>query len=509
MMKSIEEEILEVFVTSRRQTEHKARNAKVALAYYGFSNDILPTLETISEKYSIGTRERVRQILEDFFTTNSRIRQIDGIQAAAKLVSSKPVSFWSEIKSALCKFGLIPQDYLAAHLRVLLKDLGMCEEFELYTPTGEKVARSNATEFEQFLFVHKDVQKTVLSDIIKLRKFPSRHGMVTLDALELAHFKGQDLQHLINGIPESWQCLHEDQTWFLFEDRDNRLVNLMEKAYCTGSSCELARLAETLENGLRRWSSKLPFPPVAVIQQFLRSSKLTRVQSEFVTFYGDKGKLSDIETECLRFFESIDRAAVDSPTLKRHLKSLEYGDPLINKAVHNSPLIHIDRTGGRKTYQFSLVCNQEDGSPENPKDDRYQEFVNRLKDIAELGTDAEHEATRRREQELLREWIFADKSGESCAICGKEFESAALRTAHKKKRSECSEAERIDPYVVMPICLFGCDYLYENKFVTVREGKVATGPEEPLSTASKEAIGQIVGREVEGRWIAGMTDYFH
>ena len=41
-MISIEEEILELFVTSRRQTEHKARNARVALAYYGFSNDILP-----------------------------------------------------------------------------------------------------------------------------------------------------------------------------------------------------------------------------------------------------------------------------------------------------------------------------------------------------------------------------------------------------------------------------------------------------------------------------------
>ncbi|MEQ8851751.1 hypothetical protein [Gimesia sp.] len=509
MMKSIEEEILEVFVTSARQTEHKARNAKVALAYYGFSNDILPTLEFISEKYSIGTRERVRQILEEFFTTNSRIKQIDGIQGAAKLVSSKPVSFWSEMKSALCKFGFIPQYYLAAHLHVLLKDLGMCEEFELYTPTGEKVARSNAAKFEQFLFVHKDVKKNVMRDIIKLRNFPSRHGMITLDALELTHFNDQEIKRLINGIPESWQCLHENQTWFLFEDRDNRLINLMEKAYCTGSSCEIERLAETLENGLRSRSSKLPFPPVAVIQQFLRSSKLTRVQNEFVTFHGEKGTLSDIENECIHFFDSIDREPVDSPKLKRHLKSLEYGDPLINKTVHNSPLIHIDKTGGRKTYQFSLVCNKDDDSTGNQKDDRYQEFVNRLKDIAELGTDAEHEANRRREQDLLREWIFGDKLCESCAICGKEFESAALRTAHKKKRSECSEAERIDPYVVMPICLFGCDYLYENKFVTIREGKVATGPEEPLSSASKEAISQIVGREVEGRWIAGKSDYFH
>jgi hypothetical protein len=70
-------------------------------------------------------------------------------------------------------------------------------------------------------------------------------------------------------------------------------------------------------------------------------------------------------------------------------------------------------------------------------------------------------------------------------------------------------AEQLDPYIVMPICLFGCDYLYENKFVTVRDGKVAPGPEKPLSKATNEAIDQVLGREIDARWTAGKAEYFH
>ncbi|QEG24775.1 hypothetical protein [Mariniblastus fucicola] len=511
-MKSIEEEILETFLTSRRQTNNKARDARGALAYYGFSNDVLPSMEVVGKKYSIGKRQRVEQVLGDYFRTNPRIKQIDGIQAAAKLVSAQPVSFWSDIQAALCKFGFISNDYVAAHLLLLLQDLGFCEEFELFTPTGEKVTRSNSIEFEQFIFVHRDAKKAVSKDIIKLRKLPAGRGMATLDAANLTHFSGNELQRLIDGIPDSWQCQDEGQTWFLFEDRDSRLVNQMEKAYCTGSTCKITRLAEALEIGLRNGSAKPGFPPLGVIRSYLRSSKLTRVENDRVTFNGEEGKLSDIEIACIQYFDSINRQPVDSKTLKAHLESanFDFGEPLIESVIYRSSLIHIDKSGGPRNYQYSLACD-EDGVAElgNGENDRYQEFVNRLKDIAELGTDAEHEATRRREQDLLGKWIFADNERECCGLCGKEFERAALRTAHKKKRSECSESERIDPYVVMPICLFGCDYLYERKLVTVREGKVTAGPESSTSAASSEAIALLVGREVDERWTAGSPEYFH
>lgn len=509
-MKSIEEEIVEIFVSSRRQTKNKERNAKVALAYYGFSSEVLPTLEAVGKKYAIGTIAAVRQTLEEYFKNNGKVKQIHGIRAAANLVSAKPISFWSDIKLELCKNRFISDDYVAAHLLVLLKDLGMCDGFELYTPTGDKVTRRNAVEFEQYLFVRDDVKKEFSKDISKLRRLPTRFGMATLKACELTHFKGKDIGLLINGIPDSWQTIHEGQTWFLFEDRAKGLINQLEKAFCTGEICEISRLAESIENGLRNGAANPGFPPVVVIQQYLRSSNLTRIENEFVTFCGKEGNLGDIETACIKYFESIDRQSVDSPSLKAHLKSLGFGEGWIRRAVFNSALVHIDKTGGRGAHRFSLVCHQLDEvNATIHKDDRYQEFVNRLKDVAKLGTDAECEAKRRREQHLLAKWIFADNKNECCAICGKELEKAALRTAHKKKRSECHVAEQLDPYIVMPICLFGCDYLYENKFVTVRDGKVAPGPEKPLSKATNEAIDQVLGREIDARWTAGKAEYFH
>ena len=39
--------------------------------------------------------------------------------------------------------------------------------------------------------------------------------------------------------------------------------------------------------------------------------------------------------------------------------------------------------------------------------------------------------------------------------------------AHIKPRSKCTESERVDPAVVMPMCKIGCDALYEINYLTV------------------------------------------
>jgi hypothetical protein len=47
-----------------------------------------------------------------------------------------------------------------------------------------------------------------------------------------------------------------------------------------------------------------------------------------------------------------------------------------------------------------------------------------------------------------------------------------LVTAHIKKRSHCEVEEKLDSHIVMPMCKFGCDTLYEDGFLTVNdEGK--------------------------------------
>jgi hypothetical protein len=73
----------------------------------------------------------------------------------------------------------------------------------------------------------------------------------------------------------------------------------------------------------------------------------------------------------------------------------------------------------------------------------------------------------RPEQQLLRKLLFGGKQESSCALCGKDFPIDFLVTAHIKKRSLAVHEERIDKSIVMPVCLFGCDELFERGLVSV------------------------------------------
>lgn len=76
-------------------------------------------------------------------------------------------------------------------------------------------------------------------------------------------------------------------------------------------------------------------------------------------------------------------------------------------------------------------------------------------------------ATRRIEAEVLRRRLVGEASTYTCDLCGREVPTRLIVAAHIKRRSECSNAERGDPNVVMGNCLLGCDILYELGVVTV------------------------------------------
>src|SRR5262245_46109236 len=67
----------------------------------------------------------------------------------------------------------------------------------------------------------------------------------------------------------------------------------------------------------------------------------------------------------------------------------------------------------------------------------------------------------------------------TCALCGRTYPVAFLVAAHVKQRASCSEEERRDwAHVVMPLCKFGCDDLYEHGYVSVEPGgKIVTRPD--------------------------------
>lgn len=82
-------------------------------------------------------------------------------------------------------------------------------------------------------------------------------------------------------------------------------------------------------------------------------------------------------------------------------------------------------------------------------------------------TDRQATVAQRAEQRQLADYVMS-RSGNVCALCGRDFHRGFLVTAHIKLRANCSETERLDyDNVAMAACKLGCDALYEAGFVSV------------------------------------------
>lgn len=71
------------------------------------------------------------------------------------------------------------------------------------------------------------------------------------------------------------------------------------------------------------------------------------------------------------------------------------------------------------------------------------------------------------EQGHLRKKLFGKKVFSNCACCGEKLPTSMLFASHIKKRSLCSTDEKLNTRIVMPLCKFGCDTLFEDGYIGV------------------------------------------
>jgi len=77
-------------------------------------------------------------------------------------------------------------------------------------------------------------------------------------------------------------------------------------------------------------------------------------------------------------------------------------------------------------------------------------------------------STRRRaEQALLRKIRFGGKKVDACSICARVLPVDLLVIGHIRKRHSCDATQKRDGANVMPVCLLGCDKLFENGYIYV------------------------------------------
>lgn len=392
----------------------------------------------------------------------------------------------------------------------LLHDLDLCKDYDIYTPLLEKTTRGTYFSSLNLFLIKKASLASLKTALKQAKKLPRSHGIARVSYLrsklteEFKYF--DELIEILKSDDDAWFKEFSDETYYLFERGDNTLINNMEKIRCVTNQVELSELTETLTNALNERTAKDQFPSTEIVGSYVQKSKYTSVVGNAVELTLAPAKLTKIEQDIVDILKTSH--STELSTLSSELLSKGYGKPSIVKSLTASPLVYIDKSEGRKHHRYFLVgrgVREVTGTPEN---DTYHKYRNRLAEVSKNGTDREHFGYYRIEQTILAEWLFGGKTKELCAICGHIYSVASLIAAHKKKRSDCSANERIDPYIVMPLCLFGCDYLYERGHLWISDGVVTENRAEDLTEHELAKVKQVVGKRIEERWLLGESTYF-
>lgn len=503
----IENELVDFLESSIKDGANKSRDIEIVKFYYGLNESPWPTLEETASRFSVGTRERIRQLLNYKFRDNVSKYSIPSLNDLVRLLQSREYWLTSEFEEEIHDSGLIDRESHLKGIFNLIDDVNLDCEFEFYTPDLKRATRNSIASSKNIFLIKESKVKDIEKLLKKAQGLPGRCGIAKLNYLEEELGQYYSLVSLlIESSPTSWVRVIGDDYWYIFENRDNTIINYCEKVFGVIEHCDPARLAVTYRNALDGRTYKYPYPPTEIIEEYLRSSVYMVNIGSGLKFIGETTRLNDIEEDLISFFESGRSASF--PELRNYLSQKGYGNPHISKTTNFSPLVYVDKTKGRMHYAYSLIGHRISERDDSSGIDTYEIYLRRLRALLDVGTDETREQTARKEQRILQEWLFKDKTHENCSICGNEFSIKTLVTAHKKPRSDCNDAERLDPYIVMPVCVMGCDYLYENMYIYIDGAEIKRGLSFSNARAESGFIEDLVGRAVDSKWLLGNQSYF-
>jgi len=113
----------------------------------------------------------------------------------------------------------------------------------------------------------------------------------------------------------------------------------------------------------------------------------------------------------------------------------------------------------------------------------------------------------RKEQKFLRAHLGNGLLIAKCTLCQNEFPIEMLVAAHIKKRSECTNIEKLDfDNIATLMCKVGCDDLFEKGYIFVKNGTIQQNTNRETTTYLDEIIDKITGKRVSN-W-TGSKDYY-
>ncbi|MEF2097309.1 hypothetical protein V3595_22070 [Bacillus sp. CFBP9009] len=512
MLKIIIEELMRK--VNKRSVETLDRDIQIVQTYFGLRTQVYPTYQSIADEYGVGSRQTVQQIISKRFVNRVEKEDFMVIHNISQIIEQKEIRYVEEFIQQLNQGGFINGEVHIKGLFNLLQTFGYCLDYKLYNLNIERATEIDFVNMTKLLFIKDDKQEDVLEHVRTIKTLPGRHGMVNFFELisKNSWLKDQDIPLYQSLIQNSKTAkvffeLGTNNMWYMYEDRSNAIVNALGKIVNVTNQVKSDILAETIHSDISKRTFQKSIPSVDIIKQYISNSNFIDIDGEFAKINIEKRKLQEIETDICNYFKNKSNYTASYSEINVYLEMKGHSRAYRKKKLFSCPFVYVDKSQGRGNYQLKLINQFSPQFVGQENENTYEKYRNLLRQL-QGKTDITRGFKQRTEQSLLKEWLFKNKETEKCAICGRTFSCRSLVTAHKKKRANCTEEERTDPYIVMPVCLFGCDYLYENGFIRINSGQIHIQNTDALQDAEREYLQALENTVMDHRWLQGSKNYF-
>ncbi len=493
---------------NKRDELNIERDISIVSMFFGFSDNRYPNGQTVGDEFSV-SREYIRQRIQSKVSNAVSESDQSRFEKFLTAVTERDIYTFKDIKDILLNEGFDISDMNAYGFNNFVTYFDINYPYEIFNFEMKKADRKDFYSLDDFLLIKKDKInhfKKILKQVFTL---PGHSGLITLS--EIFDPKNgmpyEMIKYIIMQYRGSYTYSDGLSLWYTFENRDNVFINSIGKIKSQISNCNIDKLADILHEIVTARTSKYEYPSVRVIRKYLESSVYTDVKGEILYFKENLEipTLSESDNIIISYFKDRNISEAVYNDLKQMFLLNNYSDANAVKNCYHSPFIFVDKSAGRKNYRLIFVSEFE--TEDTLVEDKYILYRNKL--IKHFNnTDKEINSFRRAEQRILQDYLFKDANELECAICGKKFKTKSLVTAHKKKRSVCNENERIDPRIVWPLCKFGCDYLYEERYIKVNNGKICSERLDELTDSERKYIIDLEGDNISEEWLYKSGQYF-
>ncbi|MDF5068531.1 hypothetical protein P3619_24025, partial [Vibrio parahaemolyticus] len=170
----IENELVDFLESTIKDGANKARDIEIVKFYYGLNESPWPTLEETASRFSVGTRERIRQLLNSKFRDNVSKRSIPSLKDLVDVLQSRDYWLASEFEEEICKAGLIGRENHLKGIFNLIDDVNIDCGFEFFTPDLKRASRNSMASSKNIFLIRESCVKFVEKLFKKVQGIPGR-----------------------------------------------------------------------------------------------------------------------------------------------------------------------------------------------------------------------------------------------------------------------------------------------------------------------------------------------